>query len=384
MPILAACGAVLILSGCGDEASPLTYDTVITETTQAPAAAPVVPTTRPAPPTVPSDGPAEEWVDAAGSLVGLESECGNLTYVAARPDRPGIVTGVALNGLWESDDSGTTWANLGDGPESDEVTLRLTDLEWDPEDPETFWISGLYNGGGVYVSTDGGETMQRLGSIVSAENISVDLTDPERQTLVAPIHDVIDIYRSRDGGETWEDITEGLPDEGGAATAALVIDADTYLYGIRGGRLPGIFRTTDGGSSWERAYAASVTGEPLRTSDGRIYWMREGGTGLLTSEDDGLTWTEIPSTSISPDAPALLELPDGRLVTISDSTLIISEDRGLSWAGFGPALPYTPTGLTYAPNEGAFYIWRFDCAFSEDNPVRERTIVRLDVDLRSA
>jgi photosystem II stability/assembly factor-like uncharacterized protein len=374
----------LVAAACGEQVAPLTYDTVTTESTSPPVETAVGATESESPaPTLPTDSTGDAWVDATGSLVGMRSECGNLSYVATRPDRVGLVTGVALQGLWESDDSGDTWTGIGEGEGSDPVTLRLNDVLWDPDDPDTFWISGLYNGGGVYQTTDGGKTIHWLGEIRHAETVSVDFADPTRSTLVSPIHETMDVLRSRDKGETWEEISTDLPHEDGYAVAALVLDKDTYVVGVRGGRVPGIFRTVDGGSTWERVYTSSVVGKPLTGSDGRLYWLMDRGAGLVTSDDDGQTWTEVPSSSISPFTPSLVELPDGRFVAVSVSSLIISEDRGISWQSLGPALPYEPSGVLYAPREEAFYAWKFDCEEGE-NPVRPGTIVRLDAELRPA
>lgn len=372
------------LMACAEEVAPITFDSVVAETA-APATVP--PSTAAAADPVatdPGDTIGAAWEDATGDLAGLDSECGNLSFVAARPDRRGLLTTVALQGVWESVDGGGTWERLGQGEGSAEVTLRGTDVVFDPDDPTTFWVSGLYNGGGVYQTTDDGATFEQLGSMWSAEDVGVDFTDPERQTLVAPQHERTDIYRSVDGGSTWTDISGTLPADGGHAVATVVLDADTYLLGLRDGRVPGVFRTTDAGATWTRVHPTEVTGEPIRAADGDLYWLIARGGGLLTSADDGVSWTEIPSGSIAPFTTSLIELPDGRFVSVSDSSLIASSDSGISWQTLGPALPYEPTGVLYSPFDGAFYAWRFDCDFGANNPVQPGSIVGLTFEPRSA
>jgi photosystem II stability/assembly factor-like uncharacterized protein len=381
--IVLAVVAAAALAACGTDAAPITFDTAAPETTTPdttapPTAPPTAPRTAPpASPTVPGDAVGATWEEATGNLAGLPSECANLQYLSARPDRPGIIAGVSLQGLWSSEDGGATWAQLGQGAGSDEITFRLTEVAYDPDDPTHFWASGLYNGGGLYRTVDDGETFEQLSNLWSIDDIGVDFTDPERSTLVAPMHEQIQVYRSRDGGGSWEDISAGLPDEGGAISAVEVIDADTYLVGARDGRVPGIFRTADGGTTWDRVYPGGVAGAPVRASDGDLYWLIERGRGLATSADDGLTWSEIPSSSISPFATSLVELPDGRFVTMADAMLVQSSDRGVSWQPLGPSLPYDPSGLTFSSHDNAFYIWRFDCDFGEENPVRSSSIMRL-------
>lgn len=376
--VVASAAAV---GGCGSEAAPITFDSVPAEpdpttTTVSTASEAPATTTTSVGPTLPGDTIGPSWEDATGDLAGLPSECGNLSYVSARPDRPGLVTGVALQGMWSSDDSGETWLPLGEGEESDEVTFRLTDVEYDPDDPNRFWATGLYNGGGMYHTDDGGATLRQLGSLWSVEDVGIDFSDPQRATLVAAGHDVIQVYLSRDGGETWEAISAGLPDEGGTIDSVEVVDSNSFLVALRGGQVPGIFRTDDAGATWERVYTQGVAGEPVWLGD-ELIWLIERGRGLVVSSDNGQTWTDVPSSSISPFSTSLTLLPDGRLVTVSDRTLVVSDDRGITWRPLGPGLPYEPTGVAYAPHEAAFFIWRQDCEFGEENPIRSSTIMRL-------
>jgi photosystem II stability/assembly factor-like uncharacterized protein len=378
--IILAVVASVALAACGEEVAPITFDTVAPETTtpDTTALSNAPRTTPPAPPTVPGDTVGDTWVDATGDLAGLQSECGNLNYLSARPDRPGIIAGVSLQGLWSSEDGGETWTQLGQGAGSDEIAFRLTEIAYDPEDSTHFWVSGMYGGVGPYRTTDDGETFEYLANLGHLEDVGIDFTDPERNTLVAPVHELIQVFRSRDGGTSWEDISAGLPDEGGAITAVEVIDADTYLVGARFGPVPGIFRTPDGGATWDRVYPDSVAGSPVRTSNGDLYWLMDRGRGLVTSNDDGATWSEVPSSSISPFAASLVVLPDDRFVTLSDATLIESTDLGVSWRPLGPGLPYDPNGgLTYSRHDDAFYMWRWDCNFGADNPIRQMAIMRL-------
>jgi hypothetical protein len=59
----------------------------------------------------------------------------------------------------------------------------------------------------------------------------------------------------------------------------------------------------------------------------------------------------------------LIELPDGRIVSISAPYLIISADHGTTWRFFGPLLQtgLTPGGIAHSPFRKAIYLWKNDC-----------------------
>ena len=368
-------GVVSVTACSPDEAQPITFDSVAAQTTSTTSApTTTLPNTTTSLMTGPVDVFGESWLDATGNLAGLTSECGNLSHISARPDG-GLIAGVALQGLWSSTDAGATWSRLGQGEGSEQLTFRPTAIVYDPQDPQRFWVSGLYNNG-VYVTNDGGATFRLLLSQWSAVDVSVDFTDPERKVVLAPL-DALMLYRSTDGGATWGSASDQMPDEGGRLVAALAIDAQTYLVGLRDGPVPGIFRTTDGGGTWIRVHPDGVAGVPVRSSNGKLYWLLERGGGVLISADNGATWTFNTGRGISPFAEHLAELPDGRLVTVSDSTLIMSDDEGASWQPVGPPLPYEPTGLVYSDAAKAFFVSHFDCEWDSENPVRPGAIMRL-------
>ena len=89
-------------------------------------------------------------------------------------------------------------------------------MVYDPEHPGTFWESGIYNGGGVYKTSDNGKTFEQLGDLTHTDSVSVDFSDPQRKTLLAGPHEMNSkLYRSTDGGRTWKDIGASLPSSAG-------------------------------------------------------------------------------------------------------------------------------------------------------------------------
>jgi photosystem II stability/assembly factor-like uncharacterized protein len=295
--------------------------------------------------------PANTWLNVTGTLANMASECGNLTMLSPVPRSDTIIAGVALKGLW-ANSRGSAWVHLG-GVESDDITNRPSWIVYDPLNRSTFWESGSYNGGGVYQTTDAGNTFRRLGSISRIEYVSVDFRDVDRQTLLAGGHEQSQtVYRSTDGGRTWENIGLNLPANVGFSVDPLIINSITYVVN----NAQGVYRTSNGGNSWQRTSIQGPSGPPLVTSNGTIYWPANGG--LLKSTDSGSTWTQVGSDirSVHP-----IELPDGRLVSVGANNLVISADGGSTWSPFGATLPFTPAGLIYSPGRRAFFVWHSDC-----------------------
>ena len=399
-----ALAAALCLAGtgCGGSGTTLPAATVLTssdgssvatiETTPstdsaaiAPAATATETSTSLAAPTTTTQVPGtSSWVNATEGLVGLPSECGNLSRVTARPDRDMLITGIAQQGLWSTTGGTDAWSRLGMGPGSATITNRATTIIFDPADPAIFWESGIYNGGGVYRTDDNGVTFRQLGDLTHVEALSVDLSDPARNTLLATVHETANTFLSSNGGKTWKDISSGLPADIGYATGPVVIDHQTFLLGSSNSAGSTLLRSTDAGISWTPVYGGGVVGGPLRAqSDGTMYWLLESGDGIITSIDNGQTWALIaPASATQPTASALalLELPDARLAAISGDRVIISGDRGASWTAVGPETPIHSTGMIYSPFRKAFYIWHFECDFSTDDPIQADSIMRFDFD----
>ena len=316
----------------------------------------------------PGAAPEQKWVNATGNLAKMASECGNLGLVSAQPCSNRVIAGVAQKGLWETLDGGKTWAALGKGAGSAVITNRISAIVYDPKDPKIFWESGIYNGGGVYRTTDSGQTFSQLGDVTHCDSVSVDFSDPERKTLLAGGHETnTKLSLSKDGGKTWMNIAAGLPS--GQCTATAVINAQTLLVGCNSGS---ITRSENGGANWATATGSSIGGifQPLTAADGTLYWPGAGG-GVSKSEDQGKSFSVIATSSDAPGlvAPAsLAQLPDGRVVSVGKDHLLATVDKGASWKPIGEPLPYPgggydgAHGVSYSATTKTFFIWRWDCS----------------------
>ena len=322
--------------------------------------------------------PQGEWRNVTGSLAGLMSECGDLHGLSTKPGEDTLIAGVALRGLYARSGPDGDWQALGTAAGSAMITHRPSTFVFDPEQRSTWWVSGIYNGLGVFRTRDDGKSFQALGDLHHADSVAVDFTDPERKTLIVGGHETArTVYRSTDAGATWQPIGGGLPGDIACQSVA-VLDARTYLIGCDYGG-EGIYRTTDAGESWDRVSAIGGSKVPLRSTDGSIFWAQPNG-GLVRSTDQGMTWAAVtPPGSIKPLTP--VELPDGRIAALGSERILVSSDHGTTWKPASAPLPFQDTsGFVYSAEQKAFFIKHFQCAFTVPDTVLPDAIMSFEFD----
>jgi hypothetical protein len=305
--------------------------------------------------------PPPAWTNATGNLAGLASECGNLTLVSATPGSRTVIAGVAKVGLFASTDRGAHWDSLGTGAGSATITNRPSSIVYDPDDVSTFWESGIYNGGGLYRTSDAGETFEQLGDVTHNDLVSLDFGDPGRKTLLVGGHEQKQtLYLSTDGGQSFEQIGKNLPAESHFSSNPLVLDQDSFLLGScgYGDGACGIYRSTDRGAHWERASELPAQARPLVAADGTIYWSLIYDGGLARSDDGGSSWTKA-SDNIVTGYP--VELPDGRILALRGTHVVVSSDQASTWTEVGDEIPWKPSGVAYSVAAKTLFVWHWDC-----------------------
>ncbi|MEP7051087.1 MAG: hypothetical protein ABJB12_12080 [Pseudomonadota bacterium] len=321
------------------------------------------------------------WTNATSNLAGLPSECGNLSALFTKPDEDLLIAGIAKQGLWASTDGGSTWDHLGEAKKSAAIIHRPTTIVWDPDNSDQFWEAGIY-GAAAYRTADDGQTFSLLGDAMHCDLLSVDLSDPSRKTLLAGGHEQSrTLNRSKDGGKTWQPVGMDLPDNTNC-TLPLIIDTMTFLVGCGGygGGFAGIYRSTDGGDSWAVVSMSGGASAPLVASDGSIYWATVNPGGMARSTDQGETWDDVaPTNLLLQEAP--IELPDGRIATLSKDGVAVSADHGANWRLATGKLPYGGArSLVYSKQQKAFFVSRFSCDGGGANDVPDDAVMRADFD----
>jgi photosystem II stability/assembly factor-like uncharacterized protein len=309
--------------------------------------------------------PDGDWYPVTPSFFsGIQDQCGPMSYLSSKPDEDMIIAGLNTPPvLWASPDGGQTWNQLGTSKDSDPIDHGVTSIVYDPAHSDVFWETGSYGShNGVYKSTDDGTTLKHLGDPYHDDFISVDLSDPDRNTLLVTKHEAQSLLKSTDGGDTWVDIAGNIPANMATCTYTMIVDTQTYLLGCGGrpgGGTLGILRSTDAGDSWDMVYGHAGASGPLLASDGTIYWAGESGGGLASSSDNGVTFIQVTAGTLLNVTP--VELPDGRIASLTSDTVVISSDQGVTWKTASTKLPYTPNGFIYSSYQKAFFIWYFLC-----------------------
>jgi photosystem II stability/assembly factor-like uncharacterized protein len=182
------------------------------------------------------------------------------------------------DGIYRSDDGGNHWKNMG-LKHSEHIARIIVH----PTNSDIVWVAAqgpLWKKGGdrgLYKTTDGGQTWKRMlgdEEWVGATDLVIDPRDPNRlyaatwqrhRTVAAYMGGGpgTAIYRSDDGGETWEKLTEGLPTSNmGKIGLAISPQNPDVLYAAieLDRRTGGVYRSADRGSTWEKRSDAVAGG----------------------------------------------------------------------------------------------------------------------------
>ncbi len=247
-----------------------------------------------------------------------------VTGVVGQPRR--YYFGAAGGGVWRTDDGGSTWENISDGFFGGSIGAVAVSQS----DPNVLYVGGgektlrgnVSHGEGVWKSLDAGATWTHIGleDTRHIPRIRIHPRDPDLVYVAALGHlfgpnEERGVFRSRDGGATWEPILT-VDDEVGAFDLVMdpsnprVLFATTWR--IRrtpwslesGGEGSGLWKTTDGGDTWNEITDAlglpevdpvGVIGVSVSPVDPDRVWAQveseEGG--LFRSDDGGETFQRI-------------------------------------------------------------------------------------------
>lgn len=301
--------------------------------------------------------------------VGPAAFGGRIDDIEAVPSRPHtIFVGAAGGGLWRTTNNGVTWTPVFDAYGG---SISIGDVAIAPSDPNVVWVgTGEPNnrqsstwGDGVYRSLDGGDTWEPMGLRDSQHvgRIVIHPRDPDVVFVAALGHlwgpnSERGLYRTKDGGKTWSKVL-GVDDNTGAVDVALDPDgrtvyAATYqrrrrAFGfVGGGSGSGLWRSLDGGDTWQRLGHGLPTGVIGRigiaiapSNSDIVYAVIEhrGAGGVYRSTDRGGNWTRMSSTDPRPMYYSQIRVDPANAdkVWVLGTYLAVSTDAGRTFTTDG-------------------------------------------------
>ena len=290
------------------------------------------------------------------------------------------------SGVYRSDDRGKTWRNIGL-----RETSRISRIVLDPTNEKRIFVAAtgpLFEAGGdrgLYRSDDGGETWKLVlegeTATTGATDVAIDPRNPQR--VYAAMWDHIrepdrrayeglgsGLFRSDDGGDTWERIGNGLfgpnPSLGRIGVAVAPSDPDRVYVIATGpvGAGGGFYSSRDGGETFVAAHSPDLLLAAFTYGwwFGRV-WVDPAdedkvyvaGVQLVRSEDGGLTFHDATQgTHVDHHAMAWDSRQEGRVYLGNDGGVYRSDDNGESYE-FAEEMPWSQ-------------LWSFDV--DEQDPTR--------------
>ncbi|MFC1660721.1 WD40/YVTN/BNR-like repeat-containing protein [Gemmatimonadota bacterium] len=292
------------------------------------------------------------------------------------------------NGVYRTADGGKTWAHMGL-----EKTGRISRIVVHPQDPSTVFVAALghlygpQEERGIYRTTDDGQSWERVLFVdedAGASDIVMDPNNPE--ILLAGMWQMViwtwgrqsggpgsGLYRSKDGGDTWEELQgNGLPKPPlGKVVLAMTPDNSDRVYALietnsnrdfapLDDHQGVLWRSDDGGDSWRMVnadhtlvqrphYYSRVVAAP--DDQDEVHFM---ATSHTTSLDGGLTVERGGAGGDNHDMWIDPLQPD-RIIVGNDGGISISTTRGRSW--FRPRLPIAQMYHVYTDNRIPYFVY---------------------------
>jgi photosystem II stability/assembly factor-like uncharacterized protein len=280
-----------------------------------------------------------------------------------------LYIGSAGGGVWKSINAGTTFK-----PVFDKYTQSIGAVTVDQAHPDTVWVgtgeswtrNSVSVGTGVYKSTDAGDTWSFMG-LEDSERIARILVDPKNSDIVyvaATGHlwnsnEQRGVFKTTDGGKTWQKILYIDKDTGCSDVAIDPQEPNIVYTGMwqfrrspyffaSGGPGSGLHKSTDGGKTWKKLSKGLPDGELGRialavapTRPNVVYAIIEAKkSALYRSEDLGETWTKMSSSPSVTGRPfyfarILVDPKDYNRLYKPDFNVGVSTDGGQSFTQRG-------------------------------------------------
>jgi len=265
--------------------------------------------------------------DLRARQIGPALMSGRINDMESHPTNPRIIyAGSAGGGVWKSNDAGMTF-----NPIFDDYCQSIGAIEIDPNDPdntvyvgtgETWTRNSVSIGDGLYKSTDGGATWKKLGFDKSERIASIMVNPNDSKEIYVGVLGALwsdseerGVYKTTDGGETWNKILY-VDESTGCADMTIDPNDPNILYASMwefrrtgwsfnsGGDKSALYKSTDAGKTWNKIHNGFPEGKLGRlaiavapSNSDVLYTVIEAEDnakkGLYRSNDAGANWEQL-------------------------------------------------------------------------------------------
>jgi photosystem II stability/assembly factor-like uncharacterized protein len=263
------------------------------------------------------------------------------------------------DGVYKSIDGGDTWINVGL-----KETRHIARIRIHPANPNIVYVAAMGDmfgpnpERGIYRTRDGGETWEKIlykGDTTGGVDLTIDPVNPD--VIIASMNHHVTypwdeesggptsgLFKSTDGGDTWTDITHnpGMPKGMVGKICVSISPAQSsrvYAFIEADGGEGGIYRSDDGGSTWQRAHydpgkmeiPNSYNYITADTQDPDVVYIQPIA-GLLKSTDAGQTFEEVSMQNWDPHALWIDPNNSRRMIEGGDGGASVTMNGGESWS----------------------------------------------------
>ena len=257
------------------------------------------------------------------------------------------------DGIYKSTDGGQTWQHSGLPDSRHIAAIRIH-----PQNPDLVYVAvqgGLWGPNqhrGVYRSKDGGVTWKKVLFVnenTGAADLSMDVTNP--RILYAGMWDHqrfpwkvrsggegSSIWKSTDGGDTWERLKEGLPEKMGKVSVAVSPANPQRVYANIEAEKGGVYRSDDGGKTWQQVNSQRVTvarawyyieifADPVNPD--AVYVLN---APMLKSTDGGRSFQPVPNPHSDQHDLWINPANPQNMILANDGGACITFNGGQTWS----------------------------------------------------